>query len=270
MIYNARKKLKFTIMPNQPNNSVQQDNNSIYSNMDEMLAKPPSNIVRYGSITILFLLLILCGIGFFVNYDDGITGIAYIQADSTAEIKSPLQNVIVEKNFIQSDTILKKGDTILMLKTPGNTIQDNPSSIPLPFNSWALVAPFAGKIICQRKLTQGDLIESNSLLFVMAGGQNRFKVKIAFAETFKEKIALGQIVKIAIPGYQQNNLGKHTCEIISLPYTDSVTQKMVVDATLIFNTESVVKKSMAYFFKTSAEAYIISNRKSLAAAFLGL
>jgi hypothetical protein len=45
---------------------------------------------------------------------------------------------------------------------------------------------------------------------------------------------------------------------------------MVVDATLIFNTESVVKKSMAYFFKTSAEAYIISNRKSLAAAFLGL
>jgi hypothetical protein len=182
MIYNARKKLKFTIMPNQPNNSVQQDNNSIYSNMDEMLAKPPSNIVRYGSITILFLLLILCGIGFFVNYDDGITGIAYIQADSTAEIKSPLQNVIVEKNFIQSDTILKKGDTILMLKTPGNTIQDNPSSIPLPFNSWALVAPFAGKIICQRKLTQGDLIESNSLLFVMAGGQNRFKVKIAFAE----------------------------------------------------------------------------------------
>jgi hypothetical protein len=252
-------------MPNQPNNSAQQDNNSIYGNMDEMLAKPPSNIVRYGSMTMLFLLLILCTIGFFVNYDDGITGIAHIQAGSTAEIKSPLQNVIIEKNFIQSDTFLQKGDTILLLKMPVDTIQNGLSSIPPSGASWALVAPFNGKIICQRKLAPGDLIERNSLLFAMVGGQNRFKVKIAFAEALKEKIALGQTVKITIPGYQQNNLSKLTCEIISLPYTDTVTQKKVVDATLIFNTEST-----AYFFSTSLPAYIISSRKSLAAAFLGL
>jgi hypothetical protein len=264
-------------MPNQPNNFAQQDNNSIYSNMDEMLAKPPSSIVRYGSMTMLFLLLILCTIAFFVNYDDGITGIAHIQADSTAEIKSPLQNVIIEKYFIQSDTFLQKGDRILLLKMPGDTIQNGLSLVP-PYPersrragaSITLVAPFAGKIICQRKLAQGDLIERNSLLFVMVGGQNHFKVKIAFAEAFREKIALGQSVSISIPGYQQNNLVKPTCEIISLPYADSATQKMVVDATLHFTTEAESKKPITYFFNTNAEAYIICNRKSLAAAFLGL
>ena len=78
-------------MPNQISNLAQQNNNSIYSNMDEMLAKPPSSIVRYGSITMLLLLFILCSIGFFVNYNDGITGIAHIQADSTAEIRHIIQ-----------------------------------------------------------------------------------------------------------------------------------------------------------------------------------
>jgi hypothetical protein len=257
-------------MPNQATNPAQQDKNSIYSNMDEMLAKPPSSIVRYGSITMLLLLLILCSIGFFVNYNDGITGVAHIQADNTAEIKSPLQNVIVEKNFVLSDTILQKGDTILLLKIPDNTIQNSGSSIPAPEACLALVAPFTGKIICQRKLVQGDLVEHNSLLFAMAGGQNLFKVKISFAEALKEKIALGQSVKIAIPGYQQNNLSKPTCQIISLPYTDSATKKMVVDAALHFITEAESKKPVNYFFNTNAVAYIICNRKSLAAAFLGL
>jgi hypothetical protein len=257
-------------MPNQLNNTAQQNNNSIYSNMDEMLAKPPSSIVRYGSITMLFLLLILCSIGFFVSYDDGITGVVHIQADNTAEIKSPLQNVIVEKNFIQKDTILQKGDTILILKMCSDTIQNALSSISPLGGRGSLIAPFTGKIICQRKLVQGDLIEGNSLLYVMAGGQNRFKVKISFAATLKEKIALGQTVKITIPGYQQNSLGKPTCQIISLPYTDSTTQKMMVDAMVSFTAADEAKKSTAYFFGTDATAYIICNRKNLATAFLGL
>ena len=99
-------------MPNQSINTIQKDTSTIYSDMDEILTKPPAGIVRYGSATLFILLLILCSISFFVKYNEGISGAAYIKADINSVIKSPqFDGVIVEKNFIQRDTILQKGDT---------------------------------------------------------------------------------------------------------------------------------------------------------------
>jgi multidrug efflux pump subunit AcrA (membrane-fusion protein) len=243
-------------MPNQVTNTVQQNNNSIYSNMDEMLAKPPSSIVRYGSITMLLLLLILCSISFFVNYEDGVTGVAHIQADNKAEIKSPLQNVIVEKNFIQKDTIVQKGDSIMSIKA-NNNIE-------------TITAPIAGKITCQRKLQQGDALDANILLFTMVGTQNEFKIKIILPEADADKIILGQNIKITLPGYPPSEYGVVTGEIISLPYIDSTSKKITIDAVVRFTTSNNSEKVIPYISNTTASAYIVTAHKSLAAAFVGL
>jgi hypothetical protein len=244
-------------MPSQISNTVQENSTTIYSDMDEILTKPPSSIVRYGSITLLFLLLILCGISFFVKYDEGEAGTAYIKADSTAAIKAPgFGTTIVEKNFIQNDTILQKGDTIMILKVK-NDIE-------------TIRAPMAGKITCQRKLQQGNVIDANTLLFTMVGGQNEFKIKIILLETDADKIILGQDIKITVSGYPPTEYGTPTGEIISLPYVDAASQKTTADAIVKFTTNSNIKNKVPYILGTTISTYIITKHKSLAAAFVGL
>jgi hypothetical protein len=229
-------------MPNQLNKITEQSGSSIYSNMDEILTKPPSSIVRYGSITLLFLLLILCGISFFVKYDEGVAGTAYIKADSTAAIKAPgFGTAIVEKNFIQNDTILQKGDTILVLKSQVGINKNGTALIPPLGGGGAITAPIAGKITCQRKLQQGNVIDANTLLFAMAGGQNEFKIKIILPEADADKIILGQNIKITVSGYAPTEYSTPTGEIISLPYVDATSQKITADATLRFTKNNNIK-----------------------------
>jgi multidrug efflux pump subunit AcrA (membrane-fusion protein) len=244
-------------MPNQLSKITDQPGSSIYSNMDEILTKPPSSIVRYGSITLLFLLLILCGISFFVKYDEGVAGTAYIKADSTAAIKAPQSGAaIVEKIFVKTDTILQKGDTIMILK------ENNGIEI--------ITAPIAGKITCQRKLQQGNVIDANTLLFTMVSGQNEFKIKISLPEADADKIILGQNIKITLSNYPPTVYGTPTGEIISLPYVDSGSQNTMIDATLRFTTNNNIKNKMPYISGTTISTYIITKHKSLAAAFVGL
>jgi multidrug efflux pump subunit AcrA (membrane-fusion protein) len=244
-------------MPSQINNTIQESSTTIYSDMDEILTKPPSSIVRYGSITLLFLLLILCSISFFVKYDEGVAGTAYIKADSTAAIKAPQSGTaIVEKIFVKTDTILQKGDTIMILK------ENNGIEI--------ITAPIAGKITCQRKLQQGNVIDANTLLFTIVGGQNEFNIKISLPEADADKIILGQNIKITLSNYPSTEYGTPTGEIISLPYVDSRSQKTMADATLRFKTNNNIKNKMPYILNTTISIYIITKHKSLAAAFVGL
>lgn len=258
-------------MPNQSINTIQKDTSTIYSDMDEVLTKPPSGIIRYGSVTLFFLLLILCGISFFVKYNEGITGVAYIKADTNLAIKSPqFGGVIVEKNFIQRDTILQKGDTILILKNQPHTNRKGGALISLLDNEGVITAPFTGKITCQRKLQQGNQLDANTLLFEMVAGQNGFKIKINVEDADVNKIILGQNVKITIPGYSQNMFGTYTCEIISLPYADAASHKTTADAVLKFTESGNKENELHYILGTTANAYIITNQKSLAAAFAGL
>lgn len=243
-------------MPNPINNTTQDNNSNIYGDMDEIITKPPSNIVKYGSITMLFLLLILCSIGFFVQYDEGITGTAYIQSTNSLKIISPQFNTTIEKIFTHKDTLLQKGDKIMIASK--NNYSDT------------ILAPLTGKIIFQRKIRQGEELEANTLLFVMIEGQNKFKIKITFSVTDAAKITLGQKVKINWPGNTKEEFGTPSCEIISLPFKDSTTQSITADALLTFTTKNINKNEQPYILPDSITAYIITKRKSLAAAFVGL
>jgi HlyD family secretion protein len=258
-------------MPNQPNKIIEQSGSSIYSNMDEILTKPPSSIVRYGSITLLFLLLILCGISFFVKYDEGVAGTAYIKADSTAAITaSQYGAATVEKNFVKKDTILQKGDTILVLKSQVGINKNGTALITPLVGGWAITAPIAGKITCQRKLQPGNVISANTLLFTMVGAQNEFKIKIILPEADADKIILGQNIKITVPDYLPAEYGTPTGEIISLPYFDTASQKKVADAILKFTKKNNIKNKVPYISGATISTYIITKHKSLAAAFMGL
>ena len=258
-------------MPNQSINTIQKDTSTIYSDMDEILTKPPAGIVRYGSATLFILLLILCSISFFVKYNEGISGAAYIKADINSVIKSPqFDGVIVEKNFIQRDTILQKGDTILILKNQSSTNRKNTVLISLLDNEGVIAAPFTGKITCQRKLQNGNQLDANTLLFEMVAGQNEFKIKINVEDADVNKIMLGQNVKLTAPGYPQNIFYIYTCEIISLPYTDDASHKTTVDAILKFKESDNKENELRYILATTVNAYIITEQKSLAAAFAGL
>jgi HlyD family secretion protein len=231
-------------MPNQVNKITEQAGSSIYSNMDEILTKPPSSIVRYGSVTLLFLLLILCAVSFLLKYDEGITGIAHIKTDNIVQIKSVSVNAVVTNNYIQQDTILKKGDIILIVKkTNGND---------------TIVAPFDGKITCQRKLKQGEILQLGTLLFTIIAPQNNFGIKITIPQAYVNKIKLGQPIKISVPNYQSPQ-----SQVISLPYLDTALQKIVVDADINFD-------NAVYLYNSKPQAFIIVNKKSLAKAFFGL
>ena len=230
-------------MPIQKTNTA----DSIYNDIDEVLAAPPSKLIRYSNTIFLVVLLIVISVLYFVQYTDGINCKAVLTNLNTVEVKTPKNETIIKRVFVQEATIVKKGDYLLVLQSLTTKVLDT------------LKAPIAGKILLKRNLIVENILEPNNNICLINGLNPSITVKLVLEENAdKQRIKLGQQVNIYLPKY---NL-PITATIISLPYLVNEKSSYVLDANLSTNTNC---KDMALILlnTNTATAFINVEKKRL-------
>lgn len=193
------------------------NNDSIYNDIDEVLAAPPSKLVRYGNTIFLLVLLIVFAVLYFVKYTAGINCRAVFTNLHATEVNAPKNESIIKKAFVAEGSVVKKGDCLLILQTIEAEKLDT------------IKATIAGKIILKRNLIIDDIVEPHRNLLLINGLEPRITVKLILEEnTDKLLIKIRQQVDINMPKNGQTV----NATITSLPYQINEKGSFMVDAYL--------------------------------------
>ncbi|MGF2412406.1 hypothetical protein [Ferruginibacter sp.] len=235
----------------------------LYNDLDEVLNKPPKKMVRYGNTLLLLVIVMVCCISFIVKHENIIECSATILPQNFTTIQSPQTKTVVKKFFLQCDTLLHKGDTVVVLKAEKNAWQTD-SAIAKEI---ILVAPYDCKVLLRRMPEQGEMLLPATLIADIAGAQNKFDVQLEIPGAYTEKVKIGLNVKFSGGLFAEQLYGEPVCKVISVPYLDTASKKMIADARLEFTTQNKGRDKLYFIFKKKIPASIVSGKKSLAAAF---
>lgn len=241
------------------NNPIQ-----LYNDLDEVLNKPPRKMIHYGNILLLLVIIMVCCISFNVKHEDVIECSATILPQNYTALQTPPIGTTVIKSFLKKDRLLKKGDTVIILKAA----EELPAKDSAASKEICILAPYDCKISVNRMPEPGELLQPATLLANVTGGQTRFDVKIEIAEADAGKIGIGLKVKTGSGFFPQTEYGLPVCTIISIPYFDSSLKKTVADARLEFINKTGNAQHSCFVFKKTVTAAIVCGNKSLASGFL--
>jgi len=243
---------------------VQHNQTALYNDLDEVLNKPPKKMVHYGNILLLLVILMVCCISFIVKHEDSIECQGTILPGNFMILQSPQTKTTVKKMFLQHDTLLHKGDTVIVLKKDEDSLTAN-AAVP---NEIAIVTPYDCKVVLKRMPQQGEILSPGTALAGITGAQSRFDVQLEIPATYIEKIKLGLEVKINNIFFPGRLYGVSLCKIISTPYFDTTSKKMIADARLEFTAGNNGVPKPVYIFRQTIAASIVSGKKSLAEGFI--
>ncbi|GAB2840346.1 hypothetical protein [Ferruginibacter profundus] len=236
----------------------QNNQTPLYNDLDEVLNKPPKKMVRYGNMLLLLVIIMVCCISLVVKHEDIIGCRATILPEHFATIQSPQIKTTVKKFYLKRDTLLHTGDTIAVVAPVAD------STLP---NEIAITTPYDCKVLLKRMPQQGEVLQPVTSLVSIAGAQNKFDVQLEIPEAYTQKVQLGSAVKFN-GGFLSGPLhGEPVCTIISTPYFDTISKKMIADARLVFISKNNTSPKPNFIFKQTMAAGIVSGKKSLAAAF---
>lgn len=119
-IVNTSGELNNAEQKNEPLNSFNEEDIDILRSdaVSEMLEKPPSWLIRWGSLSVVLILLLLFIISFFVKYPDKIQGYSIITSDPKGQI------ITLDKNSKMS-FVMTSDSSILTKETIIAVIDDN-------------------------------------------------------------------------------------------------------------------------------------------------
>lgn len=237
-----------------PNINPQQNNNSLYADIDEVLAAPPSRLVKYGNTVLLAVLLILLTISFFLKYNDGINEPATICSMTDVMTNSTNEKTTIQKVFVQGGMIVRAGDTLISAS--------NESKVKF------IITPISGKIVAQRKIVIGDILQPSTPLFLIISNQEKYAIKINISPVNSQKMVIGQRATIIVDKYPKEQFGVLNAVIISLPYKDKSTNTFVADAVIINLAQENFNKKMPPLIDESCIAYIVTDSKRLLSKFI--
>lgn len=242
----------------------QNNQTALYNDLDEVLNKPPKKLVRYGNILLLLVIVMVCCISFVVQHEDSIGCNATIVPENFVTLQSPQKKSIVKKIFLQHDTALHKGDTVIVLQTDSDSLTTG----GFTKNEIAMVAPYDCKVLLKRMPEQGEIILPGTVLATITSAQSKFEVQLEIPAAAAEKVTLGLEVKFNNAVFPERLYGSMQCRIIAMPYFDPVSKKMIAGARMEFTTKNNGSAKPAFIFKKTITARIVSGKKSLAAGFI--
>lgn len=226
----------------------------LYSDLDEVLNKPPKKLVRYGNIILLLVITLVVASSFFVQHSDVVTCAAIITQENSSQIKTPSFASIVQKVFITKDTLLSKGDTLLHVKPHTSDTVANDIFVVAPFNCWVSV---------KRIIEINEQLPPLTSLFDITGSQTIYTVKLDIAEGAAAKVKPGMLVKL-VPEKIYTNCSAAFCKVISTPYEDSLSKKTVAEARLIFTQQKKsTRAAYCYIFNLQPWQVLLQVAKAL-------
>jgi hypothetical protein len=240
----------------------------MYNDLDEVLNKPSKGMVQYGNMLLFMVIVMVCSISFIVKHEDVIECKATIELLNLSAIQSPEIETEVKKNFIPGDTVLHKGDTILILKPPVSTSPDPAQAgKATTTRDFFILAPYDCKVAIKRMLEPGEILRAATLVANITAPQNKYNIKLEIPEKDALKVKIGLKVKINPGNPSDTFYDEFICQIISTPYVDTVTKKTVAEARLEFVTKNKKEEKSHFIFTKNTTAGIVTGKKSLAAAF---
>jgi len=222
-------------------NEISEDRHT--EDIQEIITKVPSWILRWG-ITLFFgILLMVIGISAFIKYPDTIKGNLKIESNSLATpVISNLSGKIT-KVFITKDVIVKKGQPLII-------IQDSDDAL-----SYTLNATQDGKISFAAIVQPGNFLKANQEVFVIHPQNEQFFGTMEIPSGSISKIKEGQEVLINLREYniaENGQLKGKISYIADEPIKGFFTLKVT------FNNYSKSKDAMELKSWMNADAEIIT------------
>jgi len=246
----------------------QTDTTQLYNDLDEVLNKPSKGMARYGYALLLLVIIMVCCIAFVVKHEDTIACRANIQLERFTAVQTPGIKTIIKKFFLRGDTLLRTGDTILIVTpAPGATADTLLPGYIKASQEFVFLAPYSCKATVKRILDAGETVAALTPVADITSAQNKYNVKLEIPEAAAAKVKLGMKVKINPAEMSGNVDSEPVCRIISVPYIDPATKKIVADARLEFIPQKGQEEKPHYIFSKNITATIVAGKKSLAGAF---
>jgi len=165
--------------------------------MQEIITKVPSWILRWG-ITVFFgILLMVVAISIFVRYPDTIkTGLRLVSSEVSAPVITTEPDRVV-KLFVKQGAIVKKGQPLADIQTLSD-----------PVREYSLNAPQDGKVGFAAIVQSGSLLGRNEEVFYIHPQNEYFFGIMEIPSNNINKIKIGQQVLVSLRNYPADEYGR--------------------------------------------------------------
>ena len=196
---------------------------TFYDEIDDVLASPPSNLVRYGTSAFLLVILVLATVLILVQTTDGIECPAVVVSKNVAQIKAPAEESFISKIVVGPGSFVQRGQVVLITKT-------------LMGEYDTLRAPQAGRLTTQRKMEAKDQLDALVPLYLIEPDEKKYAVCIFLPDGINRmQVYPGQKAVLSLEGFSGEESKSLNAEIISSPYVPDGKNSWVTDAVLRLN-----------------------------------
>ena len=165
--------------------------------INEILTRPPTWIVVWGSSIILFIITTLLIFSYFFKYPDYIDATAIITTEKPPIWLNARNTATISGLFASNFEFVKKGQVIAILENNSNAS-----------DVFYIKSPVNGKLIFPNKTNLLQQVKSGDRLFaVIPENPGKLQAYLKFVPSGSGKVKKGQKVRIHIDGYPYMEYG---------------------------------------------------------------
>jgi hypothetical protein len=189
-------------MPGDKTNSITLKSKEITA----VLGTPPRWLIRWGSLHILLVVLLLVALSAFISYPDTITTDAVITVTDTGSIVYPVQPGRLSACLVHNNQAVEKGQPLLVIShTMGG--QDT------------LRASSPGTVITDRLFKPGDSLTTTDRLFTIRSFTANPHIVLVMQPAQSAQLQPGMSVNISLAGYPPDVFGALRGRLRTRPVT---------------------------------------------------
>jgi len=217
--------------------------------MQEIITKVPSWILRWGIMLFFGILLMIVAISVFVRYPDTIKGGLKLESSGiSASVIIPVAGSIT-KLLIKQGSVVKKEQPLVFVATSNN-----------PISTYILTAPQDGRVGFVAIVQQGAFLRANQEVFTIHPNNEQFFGIMQIPSNNINKIKVGQEVLISLRNYPTDEYGQLKGNISYI--ADEPTQSGLFTVKVTPNTNGL-KKHVELKSWMIGDAEIITENVSL-------
>lgn len=165
--------------------------------IQEIITKVPSWILRWGIMLFFGILLMVAAISVFVRYPDMIKGNLKFQSTGISAPVIVSAPGIISKIFVKQGAAVKRGQPLASVQAPN-----------APAGSYTLTASQDGKLGFITVVQQGTVLRPNEAVFIIHPDNEQFFGLMEIPAANINKIKMGQQVLISLKSYQADEYGQ--------------------------------------------------------------
>jgi multidrug resistance efflux pump len=192
---------------------LQNDINLTNNEVKDILGTPPKWILRWGSLVLLLIMLIMVAGLLFIRRPEIIEGTVIVTpVKDQVQIVVPL-NATIDSVFVKDGALVNGGDSVLTYRKSAKL--------------YTVTAPEAGTISIEQLLAKGSVIDQDSAVINIDPAGQTYFVKGIFPGSAVNKIRPGQEIGINIDGYPKEDFGSLAATVINKPLEDSLYNTLI-------------------------------------------